>query len=110
MDKLRLTCLALIAILLVAPLTSTTTAETVTESATYASTEITEDLTIESGATLVIDQDVSVSQGVTIQIDDGARLELVDANLSGQDVNSLEALHELFGVYRYIRIHWTRNT
>ena len=88
MDKLRLTCLALIAILLVAPLTSTTTAETVTESATYASTEITENLTIESGATLVIDQDVSVSQGVTIQIDDGARLELVDANLSGQDVNS----------------------
>lgn len=88
MENRRLTCFSLITILLLASFSFTSTAETVTESTTYASGEITEDLTIESGATLVIDSDVSVSQGVTIQIDDGARLELVDSNLSGQDVNS----------------------
>ena len=88
MQKRRIAALIMLIVLSASSFSSMTSAEEISESSTYASSTISEDMVVTNGATLVIDQEVSVSQGVTITINDGSRLELVNGGLTGQDVNS----------------------
>ena len=88
MQKRRIAALIMLIVLSASSFSTMTSAEEISESSTYASSTISEDMVVTNGATLTIDQEVTVSQGVTITVDAGSRLELVNGGLTGEDVNS----------------------